>query len=61
VTRRRSKDPLLADLRNAVKAVLSDAKATPAEKLKAIEAGSKLLMIQHKISDREDEGGNFFG
>jgi hypothetical protein len=40
-------------LENGVRDVLKDPEATAAEKMAAISAGSKLLMIRNKIGDAE--------
>jgi hypothetical protein len=57
---RRARDPLLQKLRAGVEAILSDPQATCAEKLKAIEIGSRLLLTEFKTSDKGDDRG-FFG
>lgn len=49
------------ELKQAIRSVLTDEKATPAEKLRAIEAAAKLLLIQHKITGESDgTDGHFF-
>jgi hypothetical protein len=52
-------EPLQAVLERAVRDVIADANTKPADKLKAIEIGAKLLSIRHKIEGGGD-GGNFF-
>ena len=62
MARKRIGDPLLADLKENIRKVLDDPKSTPAERLKAIEVGTKLLMIQHRITgDDSGTDGKFFG
>lgn len=51
---------LLTLLEQGVKDVLADAKATKPQKLKAIEAGCKVLMIKRKLTGDEDGNGSFF-
>lgn len=46
-------------LEAAIRAVLKSKDTKPGDRLKAIEAGAKLLMIRHKISGAGDDG-NFF-
>jgi hypothetical protein len=46
-------------LEASIRAVLKDKSTKPSDRLKAIEAGAKLLMIRHKISGAGDDG-NFF-
>jgi hypothetical protein len=41
-------------LKKGVKDVLSNANSEPSERVAAITAGAKLLMIQHKISESEE-------
>lgn len=45
-------------LETAVREVLKDKRATPAERIQAIGAGSRLLVIRHRIGGGEEE--NFF-
>lgn len=54
-------DPLVATLEKAVRDVLKDSKASVADKLRAIDAGAKVLQIKHKISGGGEDGGNYFG
>jgi hypothetical protein len=53
------KSNLIADLELAIRAVLKDANATLAEKIQAINAGTRLATARHKISG-DDEEGSFF-
>jgi len=55
-------DTFLSDLEEGVRAILRDANASAAEKLKAIEAGAKVAMIRHRMTadDGDEAGGNFF-
>lgn len=53
------KDGFLEVLEQGVRDVLKDKETTPAEKMAAINAGSKLLAIRHKITDGNDD--SFFG
>ena len=50
-------DPLMLTVSRALTAVMRDAKATPGEKLKAIEIGVKLLAVRHKIKEGDDGDG----
>ena len=52
-------DDFLTLLEKGVRDVMADKKATPGDKLKAIEAGAKLLGIKHKISGSGD-GDSYF-
>jgi hypothetical protein len=49
----------ISELENAVRAVLKDKEAKRGDRLKAIEVGTKLLAIRHKI-DGGDDAGSFF-
>lgn len=58
----RKTNDLLPALEKGIRDVLSNEKSTPSEKIQAINAGSKLLQIKHKISGVETpEEENFFG
>jgi len=46
-------------LEDGVRAVLRDKQAKMSDRLKAVEIGSKLLAIRHKI-DGADDSGSFF-
>lgn len=48
----------LHSLEDGVAAILANPKATLAERLKAIEVGSRLLMVKNKIGD--GDSGSFF-
>lgn len=57
------KDGLLSELEKAVKDILAKGNddVSTADRLKAIEAGAKLLMIRHRIEGTgEGEDGKFF-
>lgn len=43
-------------LEEAVRGVLKSADSTPAERMSAINSGSKLLMIKHRISGLDEKG-----
>jgi hypothetical protein len=47
-------------LERAVADVLSDKEARRSDKLKAVEIGSKLLAIRHKIDGGGESDGSFF-
>ncbi len=47
---------LIDVLDQGVRDVLADTKATAKDKVDAVNAGAKLLMIKHKISLGEDDG-----
>lgn len=49
----------IALLESGVRAVLRDKNSKTSDRLKAIEIGSKLLAIRHKI-DGGDDSGSFF-
>jgi hypothetical protein len=55
-------DSFLKTLEKAVSDILAGEKSKPAERLKAIEAGAKLLMIRHRIEGPGEGGqsGSFF-
>jgi hypothetical protein len=46
----------LKTLKNGVKDVLADDKAEASERVAAINAGAKLLMIEHKITGGDEKG-----
>jgi hypothetical protein len=52
-------DDFLADLKAAVRAVITDTKATKRDINAAVANGAKLLQIEHKINPTEAE--DFFG
>lgn len=56
----RKRDVLLTKLETEILTMLGKTNLTPAEKLKAIEAGAKVLMIRHKISEGSGGDGAFF-
>ena len=57
-----AKDPasgdFLTELEKGVRAVLRDKEAKASERIAAVVAGAKLLMIRHRISDTDES--NFF-
>ena len=53
-------DPFLAKLKKEITDMLEGDTLTPAERLKAIEAGAKILGIQHKIDGESERDGSFF-
>jgi len=53
-------DTLSGDLEKAIRDLLRE-ELEPADKIKAVAEGTKLLMVQHKIDGREAEEGSFFG
>lgn len=52
-------EAFLKTLEEGVRAVLTDKKSKPHERVAAISAGAKLLAIKHKIKD--DDSTGFFG
>jgi hypothetical protein len=62
VTKRKPKpdDEMLVAARAGIKAVLDDPEATISERLKAIDAGLKLLIVQNKLKGIDDDGESFF-
>jgi hypothetical protein len=50
----------LDELEAAVRKIVRSSKASKADKLSAINAGTKLLAIRHKINGGDDDKG-FFG
>jgi hypothetical protein len=50
----RASDEFLRLLEKGIREVLSDPESKPSEKIAAIVAGSKLLMIEHKISETDE-------
>lgn len=58
---RKPKEPeLVSVLKRAILELMNNKEATAAEKLKAIELGTKLAAIEAKIKD-VDDGKSFFG
>lgn len=53
-------DDLITLLEKGIRSVLSNKEATSKEKMEAVNAGTRLLMIKHKISGDSDEPGGFF-
>lgn len=57
----KTRDPLMKRLEEEIMTLLNNDKITSAEKLKAIEAGARVLAIRHKISENEvGTDGSFF-
>lgn len=52
-------DDFLNVLETAVRNIVKNKKASKADKLSAINAGTKLLAIRHKISSSDSEEGFF--
>jgi len=54
-------DKFLKSLEDAVTAVLDNPKTKSGERIKAVEVGSRLLMIRHRIEGGGgDDSGSFF-
>jgi hypothetical protein len=51
---------LLATLKAGILRVLEDEKSTAAERMRAIEIGAKIVGIERKSKDGDDESGSFF-
>jgi hypothetical protein len=51
---------LVKDLEKAIRNVLKDQSLEPADRIKAIQAGTHLLAVKHKIRP-SDDGEGFFG
>lgn len=47
-------------LESGVRDVLTNKKATMKDRIDAINAGTKLMLIKHKITDTGGESGSFF-
>jgi len=57
----RSNGALLIELEKNVREILAQREVSIADRLKAIEAGSRLLMIRHRIEGSgEGDDGKFF-
>ena len=56
---RKPTDDFLGVLEQGVRDVLKDEKAKVADKLKALDAGAKLLMVRHKIEGGTADGSFF--
>lgn len=54
------KTDLLDAMEKGIRDVLENKDATAEQKIQAINAGSKLLQIKHKIAGESDEPGSFF-
>lgn len=55
-----TKNDFLSVLENGIRDVLKDKKSKARDRMDAVNAGTKLLLIKHKISDTGDEAGSFF-
>lgn len=56
-----SDNDFLKTLKEGVRSVLENKEAKPAEKIAALAAGAKILMVEHKITPEPgDTDGNFF-
>jgi hypothetical protein len=53
-------DELLSEMEAGILSMLKNKRLTNTERMKAIEAGAKVLMIRHKISDGGATDGAFF-
>lgn len=51
---------LMEILESGIKTVLTDKKSKTKDRIDAINAGTKLMLIKHKIKDSGDEAGSFF-
>jgi len=49
-------EPFMDVLEDGVRAVLKNRKTSPSERIAAITAGAKLLMIKHRISGNDEKG-----
>jgi hypothetical protein len=58
---RKGNGRFLQNLEKAIEAILADDKANAQEKVKAIEAGARLLAIRHKIAVTPEEKSYFDG
>jgi hypothetical protein len=59
MTAKKKPDAFVRLLEAGVRDVLKNPAATPADRLKAIEVGAKLALIQHKVKAGDDDA--FFG
>jgi hypothetical protein len=50
----------MVTLEQGIRDVLQNKKASMKDRINAINAGTKLMLIKHKISDTGDEAGSFF-
>jgi hypothetical protein len=55
MTQRKGNGRFLSNLEKAVEAVLNDESASPADRIKAIEAGTRLLAIKHKVGVTDEK------
>lgn len=62
MTAKSKDDSFLKSLEKGVQDILDNSKSKPADRLKAVEAGVRVLMIRHKIEGGGDgDGPSFFG
>ncbi len=47
-------------LEKGIRKVLEDDKSTAKERMDAVNAGTRLMLIKHKITDTSNESGSFF-
>lgn len=47
-------------LEQGIRDVLTNKKVSMKDRIDAINAGTKLMLIKHKITDTSDEAGSFF-
>lgn len=52
---------LVGELKRAIRNVLKNPKASRRDKIEAITAGTKLLLVEHKIKGGGDDGDFFDG
>lgn len=57
--RKTSDDKMVELLEQGIKDVLGDPKSMPADKIRAVEAGTKLQLMKHKVSGGQDDGNYF--
>jgi hypothetical protein len=54
-------DELLKELETSVRKILKSTKTSKADKLAAINAGTRLLTIKHRIANGDGDDKGFFG
>lgn len=57
---KKTDDDFLSVLESGIRDVLQDKKTTAKERMDAVNAGTKLMLIKHKITDTSNEAGSFF-
>lgn len=55
------RDEFYESMQTALQDVLKNKKSTIAQKMAAVTAGTKLLMVKNKLKDPDDENKSFFG